>query len=202
MRIQVRGISVHISWIRPGRRILSIEASERAENNLINASEITAVAVYPPIGIARVGNAPGEDDFILASELIGGLPTAPGGLRDESGKIMRQAVRFRLYARTKAGEVVEVTSGDGVRIEWRVTVANLKAGWYKFINALDLPGSLSVPATPRNADIRPGRSRLDIGPRPDRSPGPVNQARNIDLKDCSSTSASILVNCAPTIAAV
>jgi hypothetical protein len=97
------------------------------EDNLTDASEIVAVAVYPSIGIARVGNAPGGNNLILASEVIGGLPAAPGGIRDESGKIMRQAVRFRLYARTKAGEVVEVTAEEGVQIEWRVAVANLKA---------------------------------------------------------------------------
>lgn len=135
-------------------------------NNAINPAEIVDLAVYPPLGIARVGNAEGEEDYFTASEVIGALPTEPGALRDAQGKIKRQAVRFRIYARLTSGEVRELTLDDGVEIEWHVTVANLKAGWYEFTNALDLPDGLAITAPKRNADTSSGRFRLEITPPP------------------------------------
>lgn len=133
-------------------------------SNSIEPADIVDVAVYPPLGIARVGNAEGEADYFTAAEVIGASPADPGALRDERGKIKRQAVRFRIYARLTSGEVRELTLDDGVEIEWHVTVANLKAGWYEFTNALDLPDGLSITATKRNADTNSGRFRLDITP--------------------------------------
>ena len=47
------------------------------------------------------------------------------------GAIHYQAARFRVYAHMNDGSVREVTSDDAT-IEWRVSVANLKAGWYEF----------------------------------------------------------------------
>ncbi len=135
-------------------------------NNAINPAKIVDLAVYPPLGIARVGNAEGEEDYFTAAEVIGASPTDPGALRDAQGKIKRQAVRFRIYARLTSGEVRELTLDDGVEIEWHVTVANLKAGWYEFTNALDLPDGLSITAPKRNADTSSGRFRLEITPPP------------------------------------
>ena len=91
--------------------------------------------------------------------MIGGPPTLPGSgdepparyvddFRTAKGQIKRQAARFRVYAHMRDGSVQEVTA-SAARIEWRVAVANLKAGWYEFNQAMDL-GPLSQDALRRN----------------------------------------------------
>ena len=119
--------------------------------NTLNPADIVEVAVYPPLGIARVGNAPGELDYVTAAEVIGGTPADAGALRDAQGAIKRQAVRFRIYAKLTSGQVRELTLDDDIEIQWRVAVANLKAGWYEFTNEINLPDGLPIPASKRNA---------------------------------------------------
>ncbi|CAN1546482.1 L-Lysine epsilon oxidase, N-terminal [Rhabdaerophilaceae bacterium] len=145
----------------------------------IKVEDIASLCVYPPIGIARVGNARGRDEYLIAAEVIGGLPTLPDGapgsivpsssdFRNQKGEIKRQAVRFRVYAHMKDGSVCEVTSEDA-SIEWKVAVANLKAGWYEFNNAMDLPSGVAQPAKQRNSEFViavNNRAKLDIAPTP------------------------------------
>lgn len=134
----------------------------------MDPNTIDRVSIYPPLGLARVGNAPGEGAWFFASEVRGGAPelvdrgAGPG--RDAEGRIMRQAVRFRIYAHLKDGGLVELTHGNGVRITWRVNVANLKAGWYEFNQAMDLPVNLVRSAKRRNGKVTHLRERLDIVP--------------------------------------
>jgi L-Lysine epsilon oxidase N-terminal/L-lysine epsilon oxidase C-terminal domain len=150
---------------------------------MIDLNAIRELRVYPPIGIARVGNASGADDYVIGPEVIGGPPTLPGAtpeqparyvddFRTANGEIKRQAARFRVYAHMNDGSVKEVT-GASAQIEWRVAVANLKAGWYEFNQAMDL-GSLSQDALRRNRDLvgRRNRWRLDIVPTPKSIAGP------------------------------
>jgi L-Lysine epsilon oxidase N-terminal/L-lysine epsilon oxidase C-terminal domain len=145
---------------------------------MIDPKEIRELKVYPPIGIARVGNAGGPDDYVIGPELIGGAPTLPGSgpeqparyvddFRTAKGEIKRQAARFRIFAHLKDGSVKEVTAASA-QIDWRVAVANLKAGWYEFNQAMDL-GKLSQNALQRNRDLvldSSQRWRLDIIPTP------------------------------------
>ena len=141
----------------------------------IDPASVEALRVYPPLGIARVGNAAEADAYVIGSEVIGGRPTLPDGtparlvsdFRTENGEIKRQAARFRIYAHLKDGSVVEVTAASA-RIEWRVAVANLKAGWYDFNQAMDLPRGISRDARQRNRTLSPpgGRAALDIVPKP------------------------------------
>jgi hypothetical protein len=141
----------------------------------MDPAAIDCLRVYPPIGIARVGNAEGSSDYLIGPEVIGGSATRPDGgpacyvadFRTADGSIRRQAARFRIYAHLKDGTVAEVTAADA-RIEWRVAVANLKAGWYEFNQAMDLPNGLSQDAQRRNSaiPIPGGRSSLDIVPTP------------------------------------
>ena len=105
----------------------------------------------------------GPDDYTLAPEVVGGMPDARGGLQTAAGEIKRQAARFRVYARLKSGHTVELVHGAGVEIEWRVEVANLKAGWYQFNQAMDLPAQFVPSAARRNAD-EARRQDLDIRP--------------------------------------
>ncbi|WP_441259040.1 LodA/GoxA family CTQ-dependent oxidase [Bradyrhizobium sp. 521_C7_N1_3] len=76
---------------------------------MIDPNAIAALKVYPPIGVARVGNAQGADDYVIGPELIGGAPSLPGttpeqparfveDFRTANGEIKRQAARFRIYA--------------------------------------------------------------------------------------------------------
>jgi L-Lysine epsilon oxidase N-terminal/L-lysine epsilon oxidase C-terminal domain len=148
--------------------------SENTGTDDLSSASIVSLAVYPPVGIARVGNATGPDDYVVAAEVIGSQPTRPDGqpavieedFRASDGRIKRQAVRFRIYAHLRDGSVFELTVASGVKISWRVNVANLKAGWYEFNQAMDLPRGLSKTAVRRNATIPiPGRpTHLDIVP--------------------------------------
>jgi hypothetical protein len=134
------------------------------------SDRIVRCAIHPAIGIARVGNAP-PDDFYLAPE-IPGRPADPGsgGYKTAAGEIRREAARFRVYGYDAAGEVVgEITAGDGVEIVWEVHLANRKAAWYQFLNALDLkqfamtPGfrNATIAGAPRDAlVIDPGAKRI------------------------------------------
>lgn len=151
---------------------------------MIGPDQIAVLKVYPPIGVARVGNAAGPDEFVIGTETIGGAATIADGrgerpalyvedFRNGLGEIKRQAARFRVYAHMKDGAVHEITS-DVATIEWRVTVANLKAGWYEFQQAMDL-GPLSETVPQRNLELAStpkARKRLDITPTPLAISGP------------------------------
>ena len=159
---------------------------------MIDPATIVELRVYPPLAVARLGNADGAEDYIIGPETIGGEPTLPAvagepreraarlleDFRLPNGQIKRQAVRFRVYAHLTSGTVVEVTAADA-EIEWSVAVANLKAGWYEFNTAMDLPGQLTGNAEKRNRKLGGSqkRTRLDIVPVPQsisgRSAGPV-----------------------------
>lgn len=113
---------------------------------------ITSVAIYPSIGIARVGNSP--TDYFFGPEVPGPHPKDPGNFRDAQGRIKRQAARFRVYGLNANGEIVkEITADDG-EITWTVQVANKKAAWYDFKQAFDIPASqgkvLGLPAIASN----------------------------------------------------
>jgi hypothetical protein len=141
----------------------------------IDPASIAALRIYPPLAIARVGNAIETDAYVIGPEVIGGPATLPSGgaarlladFRTPDGHIKRQAARFRIYAHLKNGSVVEVTAA-AARMQWRVVVANLKAGWYDFNQAMDLPRGLSQEALRRNRDLSVpgGRATLDITPTP------------------------------------
>ncbi len=141
----------------------------------IDRSLIDTLRIYPPLGIARVGNA--EDDYLIGPEIVGGPATHLDGgparyasdFRSEDGSIRRQAARFRVYAHLRDGSARELIASQGCRIEWRVAIANLKAGWYEFNQAMDLPRGISKEARRRNESlpaIPGGRAALDIVPTP------------------------------------
>ena len=126
---------------------------------------IVRYAIYPGIGIARVGNSP--DEYFIGPEAPGEVPQPEGGFKDPAGRIKRQAARFRIYGLNQAGEAVREITADDAEITWRVHVANRKAGWYEFLNAMDL-GKYAKTAALRNRMIS-GNDRLkliiDPGPR-------------------------------------
>lgn len=147
----------------------------------MNYNEITSVAIYPPLGIARVGNSP---EFFLASDVPGVAPAPSGGYKDAKGRVKKQVARFRVYAFDKNGNVIgELTADKSVSIQWRVHVANIKAAWYQFNNALDLPGA-GIPSAPRNNDVTgDDRQQLAITPKPVAISGSDVKGKNYRFDD-------------------
>ncbi len=99
-----------------------------------DGARIARVGVFPAIGISRVGSSP---EFFLAPEAPGVGANIGGTYKDASGRVKKQAQRFRVYAFDDKGRVIkEVTNADAT-IEWRVGLANAKAAWYGFNNPMD-----------------------------------------------------------------
>ena len=124
---------------------------------------IAKLAIYPSIGISRVGNS---NEYFLAPEIPGLPPNPKGGFKDGDTKVKKQAQRFRIYAFDDQGRVIkEITQGTD-KITWNVKVANAKAAWFGFNNPLDMgkfaPG---LPGKRRN-DFFVGKERevLEIAP--------------------------------------
>ncbi len=122
---------------------------------------ISSVAIYPPLGIARIGNS---NEYFLASDLPGIAPNPPGGFKDSEHRIKKQVARFRIYGFDEAGNPLREITADEANIKWRVHAANVKAAWYQFNNALDLPKA-GIPSPVRNSDIKGAdRQQLIIDP--------------------------------------
>jgi L-Lysine epsilon oxidase N-terminal/L-lysine epsilon oxidase C-terminal domain/von Willebrand factor type A domain len=84
----------------------------------------TTYKIHLAIGIARVGNSPGE--FFVGPERIGERPEPPGGFKDAQCRVKRQAARFRIYAHHDDGTVEEITDAEA-DITWTVHLVNSKA---------------------------------------------------------------------------
>jgi L-Lysine epsilon oxidase N-terminal/L-lysine epsilon oxidase C-terminal domain len=125
---------------------------------------IVKAAIYPSIGIARVGNS--RTEWYIGPEVPDPLPQPLGVYRDDTGALKREAARFRIYGLNAAGTVVqELTSADA-DVVWTVRLANKKAAWYGFQLAMDIPeasASGSPPTTLRNPMIA-DRAGLAITP--------------------------------------
>ena len=129
---------------------------------------IVRAAIHPAIGIARVGNSP--DEYYFGPEIPGGLPIAPGGYKDASGAMKRQAARFRIFGLDTNGRVVRELTAHDATIQWTVHLANQKAAWYEFETALDIPEA--EPTSRRNVAYQGAdRNALVIDPGPRRVSG-------------------------------
>ena len=90
----------------------------------------TRFEIHPAVGIARVGNS---DRAFLAPEPSA---AAPAKYRDRSGKLLRQAARFRLFSCQRDADgrlrsATEVTA-DQAAIEWTVHLVNAKGAAEEF----------------------------------------------------------------------
>ncbi len=132
---------------------------------------MTEYKIFPPIGVARVGDAP--EKFYIGPETYCGLPINPGGqpftekdFRDEEGRLCKQAARFKLY-RIENGAQEEITlQTPGVQsITWTVHLANKKPSWYAFETSLGEDGY--APNHPLRNPKTKNRHKLliDAGPR-------------------------------------
>jgi hypothetical protein len=121
-------------------------------------------SIFPKIGIARLGDSP---EYFIGPESPG--VKLDGGFKDESGRIKRQAARFRIYAFDDTGNVIsELTSKNTQSVNWRTSVANKKAAWHAFDGGDKaqklFEGTLDPADTPplRNADWPSDRRALVI----------------------------------------
>ncbi len=88
-------------------------------------ANLTAVKIFPSIGIARLGNSP---EYFPGPEIpFPAPPPAPpnGTYKDEQCRIKRQAQLFRLYGFYDDNSVKELTLADGP-ITWTVHLVNAK----------------------------------------------------------------------------
>ena len=124
---------------------------------------IVTAAIYPAIGIARVGNSATE--FFIGPEVIAPEKRPSGFYKDSKGALKRQAARFRIYGLNAASQVVKELNADNAQITWWVQVANKKAAWFEFDVALDIPQAKPVPL--RNINFQGAdRQHLIIAPEP------------------------------------
>jgi hypothetical protein len=136
-------------------------------------SAIAGIAIYPAIGVARVGNSPSE--YFIGPEIPGQFPEDEKNYRDDAGCIKRQAARFRVYALDHKGRILSELTADDAKIRWTVHVANKKSEWYNFDQALDVPASqgkegesTAIASLKRNANITDADRKgliIDPGPR-------------------------------------
>ena len=139
--------------------------------------------IYPPLGIARVGNAP--VDFYIGPESYRGLPIKPNGgdftdrdFRDAEGRLCRQAARFHIY--DEKGHEVTLKTAEVKDIQWTVHMANKKASWYEFKTNEGEHGYASNHPL-RNPEIEDRHSLIiDPGPRQigGADAGPVHMDKN------------------------
>ena len=135
---------------------------------------ITTIRIFPPIGIARVGNsdsnAPG--DFFFGPEIPGVYQPPEGGYKDADCRIKRQAARFRLYAYDENDQLIvedekpkEITVATAT-ITWTITLANTKGSWFTFLSS-DAPGTLrNVFVDPAAVGPASREALLEIKPSP------------------------------------
>lgn len=123
----------------------------------MDLSKVKQVAIYPSIGIARVGNSP--DEFFVGPTIPGITAQDPDDFRDAQGRIKRQAAQFHIFGLDAKGNVLgELNESHGVNIDWCVDVANKKAAWYQFDLALDIPaaqGYYDMDGNPQNPRTSP-----------------------------------------------
>lgn len=146
----------------------------------VTSTEIVKVAIYPSIGIARVGNSP--EAYFIGPEIPKQMTVDPSFYRDESGRIKRQAARFRLYGLNARGEIVKEITSDDADIVWRAHVANKKAAWYNFDLAFDIPSAQTLFSERRNPEyVLDDRKKLIIDPGQREITGSLTNADGLDI---------------------
>ncbi|MGA2736750.1 MAG: LodA/GoxA family CTQ-dependent oxidase [Bryobacteraceae bacterium] len=147
---------------------------------------IKNVKIFPPIGIARLGNSQAE--YFIGPEKPDEVIVPPGGFRDAAGLIKRQAARFHLFGYDENGALVqELTSADA-DIQWTVHVANTKAA-AEFFH----PKSQTNPQI-RNANFTGDRNQLKLDPGPATVSGNNSNFANLNLSKTSGNAKDLQIN--------
>ena len=135
--------------------------SKEKKPNMSSKKDIAFCRIFPPIGVARVGNS--SEDYFLGPEAPGPIEEPAGGYKDELGRMRKQAVRFRVYAFDADGNVKGELTANNADITWHVSLANKKAEWWPFAgtrnvqhiidNGVPIPSPSGRPPVRRNATI-------------------------------------------------
>ena len=148
----------------------------------VPTQSIDYIRIFPGIGIMRVGNSP---EYFIGPEAPGVVPDPGNGqYKDASGRVKRQASRFRVYGYVngQSDPVMEITR-DVAEVTWTVEMANMKAANYAFQGKYAFD-----PSRLRNANIQPDlpveqRDKLIIAPPAQSivgpSAGPIRLEGNI-----------------------
>jgi hypothetical protein len=137
--------------------------------------------IYPPIGIARLGNS---DDFFVGAEQSGSVGTErlPNGteqpvasFKDAQYRVKRQAARFQIFETLADGSHAPAHLPANTTVRWSVQVINKK-------DAVKRPGS--PPSSAQRPVLAPGRADriIDSGVVP--APGVLRgsyRAQPVDL---------------------
>jgi hypothetical protein len=134
------------------------------------SARIAYCKIFPPVGIARVGNSSERDGFFIGPE---GLESrASPHYKDAHGAVLRQAARFRVYGFDSSHHVVREITSREAEITWHASLANRKAEWFAFsggrhaLEQFEKPGGISWEK--RNKSIKDPKERdrrLAIDPR-------------------------------------
>jgi hypothetical protein len=123
-------------------------------------SDISLIGIFPPIGIARLGDSgfdlskgepDGKAEIFFSSEIPGtdGPPAVGFKFRDARDRIKRQAVLFHVYAFRDDRSVTELLNDD-YHLRWTVHVANKKGAFTEY------RGRFEPPTTDlRNPEVQP-----------------------------------------------
>lgn len=129
------------------------------ESPEIDRDCIVRAAIYPAIGVCRIGNS---EQYFIGPEVTHRDPQPASTFRDSEGKLKRQAARFRVYGLNALGEPVRELTAENAEIEWQVKLANQKSAWYQFQLAMDIPEAKDAPLSClRNATVS-NRKKLVI----------------------------------------
>src|SRR4051794_21423606 len=88
----------------------------RDRMDTVTDSAIVSAAIHPAVGVARIGDS--KDAFVLAPEVDQPPPVQAGSMKDPTGALKRQAVRFRIYGYDASGQAVRELTADDAEIEW------------------------------------------------------------------------------------
>jgi hypothetical protein len=142
----------------------------------MDLAKIAYCKIHPAIGIARVGGS--KSAYLIGPEVPKedranpealpidpqGPPIKADGYKDDTGQLLRQVARFRIYGYDRDDKVLgEVTDAAEADVTWQVHMANTKAAWYDFDQAFDIPESATLVSTLRNKTVT-DRSQLIIDP--------------------------------------
>ena len=110
------------------------------------SEEIAYCKIFPPIGIARVGNSLERDGFFIGPEGI----TLPGlaherRFTDAAGAVLRQAARFRIYAFDANDVAIGELTAQEAELTWSVSLANKKPEWFEFNGGAEALAQFETP---------------------------------------------------------
>src|SRR5438067_2540588 len=100
---------------RADRAATAPEFADITRTPQLSDSVIVYCKIFPPLGIARVGNSPQE--YFIGPEAPGIVPDGGGMYKDAEGRVKRQAARFRIYAFNARHEVIAELNIDHPDVE-------------------------------------------------------------------------------------